>query len=243
MASPLVTKDQIQELPRKYAIGKRPLSKVLGWGELTYTRIMDGSTPSDEHAREIVRALEDPVTFSMLLENANNKGALTPMCYEKSRKAVDSFLQNESEVDDIVKLHEVGKALCVLTEGEATSGVLQILIYFAIGMSLKTLGSPILEQMPVASSSGPAYPELDEWFTYERIQEHASADLSGIALEAREMQVLERTVEEYGIYSRRGLQAIACEQAPWVKARKKAMKAGEDSVAITLKSMRKYFAK
>ena len=45
-----VSPDEIRAVPARYAIGKRPLSILLGWGELTYTRLLDGNTPTARHA-------------------------------------------------------------------------------------------------------------------------------------------------------------------------------------------------
>ena len=241
MAGSSITKAQVRELPRKYAIGKRPLSKVLGWGELTYSRILDGSTPTEEHAQEILRALEDPVFFSMLLENANRKGVLTPLCYERSRKAVDEFLKEDEQATDIMKMQEAGKAICILTEGEVTCIGIQILMYFAYGSSLKELKEPLFNQLPVATDDGPAYPEMDGWFTSDRIREFADMSLDNVELSKEEVLILQNIVDEYGIYSSRGLKKLACAQVPWKKARKKGSKTEDGAMVMSLKSMRKFF--
>ena len=41
----IITIKEIEEILNKYAIGKKPLSLVLGWGEVTIIRYLEGSTP------------------------------------------------------------------------------------------------------------------------------------------------------------------------------------------------------
>ena len=45
----IIALDQIREIPVKYAIGKRPLSLLLGWGEQTFSRYYDGDTPTKQY--------------------------------------------------------------------------------------------------------------------------------------------------------------------------------------------------
>jgi putative zinc finger/helix-turn-helix YgiT family protein len=38
----IISLEEILEIPKKYNTGKRPLSLLLGWGELTFSRYCDG---------------------------------------------------------------------------------------------------------------------------------------------------------------------------------------------------------
>ena len=46
----LITKKNIEEIMSRYNIDKRPLSKLLGLGELTITRYLDGQLPSQKYS-------------------------------------------------------------------------------------------------------------------------------------------------------------------------------------------------
>ena len=46
----LITISEIKKILNKYNIEKRPLSKLLGMGELTITRYMDGQLPSKKYS-------------------------------------------------------------------------------------------------------------------------------------------------------------------------------------------------
>ena len=42
-----------KDILRKYKIGKKPLSKLLGWGEVTITRYINGDIPSKLYSDEL----------------------------------------------------------------------------------------------------------------------------------------------------------------------------------------------
>ena len=242
----MVTPEQISELPRKYAIGKRPLSRILGWGELTYTRLLEGSTPTPQHEEELLRALDEPLTYMMLLDQAHDAGLVTDLSYERSKKAAQSYLNEDKAAESTMKLHAVARYLCVLAKGDITPHALQLLVYYAHGLSFARLSAPIVEQQPKAADDGPAYDVLASWFTFERIQEAAKAPADGSpGLSGQERKLLNAVFQRYGVYSAAKLQELACSEAPWRKARKRASENGSSiaEATITAKSMRKCFAK
>ena len=46
----IITIKEIEEILKKYAIGKKPLSLVLGWGETTIIRYLEGNTPEKAYS-------------------------------------------------------------------------------------------------------------------------------------------------------------------------------------------------
>jgi len=243
----MVTPEQISELPRKYAIGKRPLSRVLGWGELTYTRLLEGSVPTPQHEEELLRALNDPIEYMMLLDRAHDAGLVTDLSYERSKKAAQSYLDEDKDADKVMKLLAVARYICVLAKGDITPHALQLLLYYVHGFSFAKLEKPIIEQQPLAADNGPAYGAIDSWFTFERIQEAASAPVDGpdCGLTSQERKLLNSVFKQYGVFSAAKLQEMACSEGPWRKARRRLSdgKSGLDEMPITTKSMRKYFTK
>ena len=63
----MISLQATQEIPSKYNIGVRPLSKVLGWGEHTFSRYYDGEIPSKRNAALLQRVYEDPKEYRRLL--------------------------------------------------------------------------------------------------------------------------------------------------------------------------------
>jgi len=64
--------EKILEIPQKYNIGKRPISLLLGWGEMTFTRYCDGDMPTKQYSDVLQRIYDDPAFYLSLLEE--NKG-------------------------------------------------------------------------------------------------------------------------------------------------------------------------
>lgn len=57
----IVSIDDIEKLMKIYKIGKGPLSRVLGFGEVTITRYLSGQIPSKEYSDIIRVALSSPI--------------------------------------------------------------------------------------------------------------------------------------------------------------------------------------
>jgi putative zinc finger/helix-turn-helix YgiT family protein len=81
--------ERICEIPIKYAIGKRPLSLLLGWGEVTFTRYCDGDVPSKQYDDILQLIYNEPVYFLSVLED--NKDTIKPAAYKKARMPYKSF--------------------------------------------------------------------------------------------------------------------------------------------------------
>lgn len=82
----------IREIPKKYAIGKRPLSLLLGWGEQTFSRYCNGDIPTKQYSDILNKLYNDPAYYSDLLEEKKDN-LKSPLAYSKSRKAVDALLK------------------------------------------------------------------------------------------------------------------------------------------------------
>jgi len=69
----LITIDDIHTILKKYNIEKRPLSNLLGFGELTITRYLDGQLPARRYSDLLLRVLNDDNAMrEILLENKCN---------------------------------------------------------------------------------------------------------------------------------------------------------------------------
>ena len=86
MGQEIISAEQIKELLQRYAIGKKPLAALLGWGATTVMRYTEGVCPAPEFSATLLRLYEEPLLFLELLEE--NKDKLTPVAYKKSKNAV-----------------------------------------------------------------------------------------------------------------------------------------------------------
>lgn len=88
----LITREQIIKLLEKYNIGKRPLSLLLGWSEVTITRFLDGQIPSKVYSDKLL-SLFDLNEFLTLLYA--NKELITDVAYKKVyEKILEDRLNN-----------------------------------------------------------------------------------------------------------------------------------------------------
>lgn len=91
------TKEQLTEILEMYNIGKKPLARLLGWGDTTVMNQMKASSASTEFAEKINAIHESPYVFSEILEQ--NKRKLTEVAYRKARAAVDKrMLRDKSSL-------------------------------------------------------------------------------------------------------------------------------------------------
>ena len=254
------TLEEIRLMPRRYAIGKRPLSLVLGWGELTYTRMLEGNSPTEEHLCELRRLVDDPAVFARRLQTGRSR--ITEAAYERSLKAVDELLEGEGGVQRATRIFAVADRLCALAGGDLTPGALQRLVYFAHGLALARLDAPLFDDLPRAADSGPEYDRIGE-YGFDEIRRIGMqpiprqgkkagrkgatqpAETEGSPLNAEEIAIVDLAYSTYGEYSGQKLAQLSRESTPWKKARKRAgaTETGKGDAPITAKSMRKYFAK
>ena len=244
----VVTPADIREIPARYCIGKRPLSLLLGWGELTYTRLIDGRTPNKQHAEELRRIIDEPAAYAEILERGRESGIITPLAYQKSRDAVDALLGDEAK--DGEKFHAVASRFCVLAEGDLTPRALQVLVFYAHGWSFRILDAPLFAIQPAATTAGPEYAQIRTGYGYDAIQQvyrHAAEHDSRArrqVLADGENELVEAVYAHYGKFSGQELARMAREEQPYRKALKRADETPEGAApsAITGKSMEKHFA-
>jgi putative zinc finger/helix-turn-helix YgiT family protein len=89
----IISLEDIAEIPTLYAIGKRPLSMLLGWGEHTFSRYLDGHMPTKQYSNILKNIHDDPEIYSKILEE-NKENLKSKIAYKKSRKKVEKIIQS-----------------------------------------------------------------------------------------------------------------------------------------------------
>lgn len=127
----IISLEHVKEIPKKYAIGKRPLSLLLGWDEQTFSRYYDGDIPTKQYSEILVKIYNEPAYYAELLENRKNifKSSAS---YEKSHKAVDILLGKTSDSSDESKIFIAAKYL-INQCGDITPLALQKALYYIQG--------------------------------------------------------------------------------------------------------------
>ena len=257
----MVTLEELRLLPRRYAIGKRPLSLVLGWGELTYTRILDGNTPSPQHEAELRQLIDDPAAYARRLETGRDR--ITEAAYKRSFDAVDGLLADQGGISRTSRIYAVADRICALAEGDLTPSALQRLVYFTQGLALARLDQPLFDDLPRAAAAGPEYDRLRGEYSFEAIQKFGAQEKTEFVtaksnrkkgekgdeqpslLNASEIAIIDLAYNTYGEKGGQALSRMSRESAPWKKARKRAGAETGSSCdeVISAKSMRKFFSK
>lgn len=153
------TKEQLLFLMQRYEIGKKPLAKLLGWGETTVMRYLDGVEPNREFAKKIKELAENPWRYAGELEQ--NRMRLTQTAYRKTRRAVyrEIFCDRSTEAMQYV---------VALADGDIAPYRVIMVLYYAQVCSLVLRGLPLFEEEADFSPGQPlVYPRL-----YGQMREH-----------------------------------------------------------------------
>lgn len=152
----IISLENILEIPQKYNIGKRPLSLLLNWGEMTFSRYCEGDMPTKQYAETLQRIYNDPEFYLSILEE--NKGNLKSLiAYEKSKRATLKLLgQVQSEN---TKVDEVIGYLLFQCE-DITPLALQKVLYYVQGLYYAFMNTFLFEDDCEAWVHGPVYSDI-----------------------------------------------------------------------------------
>ncbi len=237
----LVSIGDIEKLMNLYNIGKAPLSLVLGFGEITVTRYLDGQIPSKEYSEVIKDVLSSPSVMKKYL--IRNKNKISPVAFNKAMESINN-------VNRIFCLSEkMLKSISFIFKNlvEVTPLALQKLLYFSQGFSFALNRKQLFEEDCEAWLHGPVYPEVYKIFRdfkYNPIDDERFAVLEGIKTELsdEEMNVLALVCGTFGLYGGKVLEEITHKENPWSAAMKSSVKEDfmENNI-ISKESIKNYF--
>ena len=215
-AKGLVTQVVVDDLPQRYDIGKRPLSKLLGWGELTYKRFADGCVPSKEYSDRIARLHADPHEYYELLSGGRDR--ISERAFRRSEAAVLRLLGYDGE--DGRRLFCAADYLCAKFRGDLTHSALQRLLYYAQGFSFVSCERPLFATMPRAGACGPEYRLVAHDFGKLHIERAYAQGLRRCSeeLPREEALVLDGVASSLGCFSGSELSRLSREEDPWRRA-------------------------
>lgn len=236
----LVTIEEIEKLMNIYKIGKEPLSLVLGFGQITITRYLDGQIPSKEYSGIIRSALAMPEYMEACLKT--NKKKISKIAYEKSMYAVKE-LESLFVVSDKM-LNVISYIFKKL--GEVTPLALQKLLYFIQCESFVINDRAMFKENALAWVHGPVYEgvySLFKDFKYNPINDERFAILENRAkpLSKDDQKTIDLVLDSYGIYSGKVLEEITHNEYPWVNARNGLEDTERSNVVIEKETIREYY--
>ena len=212
----IVSLDVILAIPKKYAIGKRPLSLLLGWGEQTFSRYCDGDIPTKQYSEILTKIYDDPIYYAELLE-AGKENLKSQKTYEKSRKAVDELIKvsenNSSKINIAIKY--------LLNQCEdITPLALQKALYYIQGFYYAFYNTFLFREECEAWVHGPVYRDI--YFKYcdyhfDPIVKSQYFDDS--VLSASEKAIFDSVINNLCCYSGKVLEQFTHNETPWLVAR------------------------
>lgn len=212
----IVSLDVICAIPEKYDIGKRPLSLLLGWGELTFSRYCDGDIPTRQYSDILQRIYNEPQFYSELLE-ANKANLKSQRTYEKTRRAVDALLSVDAPSNS--KINTVIQYLLYQCE-DITPLALQKALYYIQGFHFAFYRTFLFSEDCQAWTHGPVYRDI--YFRYrdyrfDPIEKTTTFDTS--VFSASEKAICDSVINNLCCYSGKILESFTHNEAPWLTTR------------------------
>lgn len=216
----LITISEIQQLLEKYDIGKRPLANLLGWGEITLTRYVDGAIPTRSYSDRLYALLNDSAAMAYLL--SANKEAISELAYKKSKKAVD--LIKEAQLTGSVMENKIESVVKYLLSNlsEVTPLALQKLLYYSQGFGKVFKGDYLFKEDCEAWSHGPVYADIYQkykTFGYNPIDMPMTNDTAHLNITQSEREILDSVINYFGCYSGKVLEKMTHSEHPWLITR------------------------
>jgi len=207
----LIKVEDIEKILEVYDIGKRPLSLLLGWGEGTLTRYIDGDIPSKPYSDKLKRILKDRMYYLKLLEQ--NKDNITDVAFRKSKKAVN---EKPISIDEETNKIESAVRYLLMQTSEITPLALQKLLYFSQGFQKAFTNMFLFEEDCEAWIHGPVYRNIYDKYKnhgYNPIEEDLSYE--NINLSEDEKELLDHIISYFGRYSGKVLENMTHSEEPW----------------------------
>lgn len=214
----IITVNEINDLIGKYNIGKKPLAELLGWGENTILRYIEGDMPSKIYSEELLKILNNSQYMIELLDKRPN--VLTEVAERKVRNAI-----KKSEEDNISEIDVI--ASYIIQKGaQITPLALQKLLYYAQGFFAAFFDSFLFQDECQAWVHGPVYVRIYEKyksFVGNIIDEKVTYNFDEYIDESKR-EFLDLIVEFFGLYTGVALERMTHYEQPWLIARN-----GEDA--------------
>ncbi len=208
----LISIAEIKLILEKYDVGKRPFSLLLGWGEGTLTRYLDGDIPTKQYSDILKKILSDSNYMKEILEQ--NKDNITDVAYRR----ISNSLQKVETVTDSSedKIDYVAKYLLSKTT-EITPLALQKLLYFSQGFYKAFTGEYLFYNNCEAWVHGPVYRGIYYKYKdhgYNPIEEK-DFEYGDIKLTTVEKEILDSIIRNFGCYSGKVLKKMTHAEEPW----------------------------
>lgn len=234
----IISLEMLLTLTKKYGIGKRPLSRLLGWGDSTYSWYCDGRIPPKRYSDILVRLYEDTEYYAEILVT-NKDRMVNDSSYLRSKKVIETLLGIEEKKKR--KMDFVAEYFLYQC-GDITPLALQKALYYTQGFYYAFYRKHLFEEDCEAWEHGPVY--RDNFIRYsdyrfDKIKENN--EITCYVLSSKEKAIVESVIKNLCCYSGKILVQFTCLESPWVKTKGELGKDSATDRIISKEEIGKYF--
>ncbi len=237
-ASCLITVSEINGILKKYNIGAGPLAKLLGFGEITINRYVNGYLPSRNHSEKLLELKYDRNLMRSLLEKEKSK--ITRTAYEKCKEKLDKLdeLYSKNKIDLIARYF-------FKKGGDITPLALQKLLYYAQAFYYAIFKESLFDNDCQAWAYGPVFPDVYykyKDYGYNPIENSFfDSENEFDELTIKERNFLDIIISCFGCYSGSILSKMTHNERPWIIARGSLQPEDRSMTIIDKTIIREYF--
>ena len=238
----IITQEEIEEILQKYKIGKKPLSKLLGWGEVTLTRYINGDVPTKPYSEELYKILNDTSYMEELLEK--NKDRITAVAYKNVKNVIKNYNDGKSYKAKNTDIELIAEYIIFKCQ-EITPLALQKLLYYAQGFYYAFFRDFLYKENCEAWVHGPVYTGIYNKyknFTFSNIEQYLDYDISEV-LDEDKKALLDIIINSFGYYNGKALEKMTHYENPWIEARKGVPADKKSNNIIQKEDIGEYFLK
>lgn len=201
----IISTDEIKIILDRYRIGKKPLAKLLGWGETTIIRYMEGDIPTNEYSNKLKAILDDPEFYYDIL--CRRKECLTGVAFRKSKKAVMAKILSS-------KIYAVAYYIVNKCDAEICPSYIQFLLYYVQVFSLALFDKELFQEECSINNEHIPYTKL-----YDSMKHCGIHTLEGGEeyLEDEEIELIDSIIEAFTWYGPRALAAMTSYEKSMIK--------------------------
>ena len=212
----IISLEKILEIMGKYGIGKRPLSLLLGWGEMTFSRYCDGDMPTKQYSNILARIYDNPEYYRSILEE-NKDNLKSQSAFEKSKRIVDDILGTINSPR--TKMDLVIDYLLYKCE-DITPLALQKALYYIQGFHYAFMDDFLFEADCEAWAHGPVYRDIYQRYSSYRFDPIEDAEtINTSTFTSNERSIIDSVVRNLCCYSGKILESFTHSEIPWLKTR------------------------
>ena len=238
----IITTEEINSILNKYKIGKKPLAKLLGWGEITLIRYLNGDIPSKVYSEQLYNILNNEDYMSKLIEE--NKEVITERAYNNVKDAIKKLKETTFKYSIEKEIDIIAKYIIAIWK-EITPLAFQKILYYAQGFYKAFFGIFLFEEDCQAWVHGPVFVDI-----YEKYKDFKSAnifididyDIEDIIVDEKR-EILDAVIKYFGYYNGIALEKMSHYETTWINARKGLLPTENSNNIIDKEDIKEYFEK